>query len=471
MVSQDWDFGLIFENSADPQYVIDVVSGRLLAVNKAFAELTGYTCETLLHKDFQPQTLILPSDEDIPQFFFDPNSQERSCSEFMLVTASGRLIDVMTSSRHIANVAHGTIRDITEKQTLLKSLQQKAKKYGAERAKAVKTSVNIGKRNIQLLMQTEQIEKSYELTAKLQHANDENQIFQMSFDILTDRNSFNYKKVGFWMVDGNHLKFTCCNTGEQLENVRLSGNHRFAKALRGEKIKLDVKDGEIIEPLQGFETAIGLLHASSQQNPWELPPNMNIVRNLANAISLTINNMRLYKTVQKQAVEDHLTGLFNRRYFDKKVKDEFERAVRYKRPLSLVMLDIDDFKTINDTMGHEQGNSVLRELGALLKKSKRFSDIACRYGGEEFFLILPETDLANAMKKADKVRKELEKKPFPCLGSLEKSLHITASFGISSLDPTIQDVQELINFADQAQYFSKQHGKNKTSTYQTVEKA
>lgn len=480
MDSSKWDYGLIFEKSADPQYIVDPASGRFLAVNEAFVKLAGYPREEITGESFSVQKLILPSDQEQYNTFYGnaSNPEDRgdyAFSEFMMITALGRVVDVRVSACPLPelgeNIIHGTLRDITAKKTLIKTLQQKAQKYGAERAQAVKTSVSMGKHNIQLLMQTEQIQKSYELTAKLLLATTEEEAFKLCIDILSDRNSFNYRNVSFWILDGEILRIFASNRkGETVQDVSINSDHRFAQALRGEKVELNSKTGEIIEVLQGYDAPIGLLHADLQQNPWELPTNMNIVRNLTSAISLAISNLRLYNTVKKQAIEDHLTGIFNRRYFDEKVRDEFERAQRYRRPLSLVMIDIDDFKKVNDTMGHEQGNIVLKELSAILKLGKRFSDIVCRYGGEEFFLILPETDFENAVKKAENVRVQISKYEFSGAENPEAKIHITASFGVAAITPEVKDHNTLVNLADQSLYVAKQGGKNMVSVCQAVKK-
>src|SRR5690606_37363085 len=125
---------------------------------------------------------------------------------------------------------------------------------------------------------------------------------------------------------------------------------------------------------------------------------------LADFIGVQVANLRLVAKVQQQVSEDTLTGLHNRRHFVTRVEEEFRRACRYGRDMSLLMIDIDHFKDVNDTHGHPFGDRVLRDLGKLLRSSFRDIDTVCRIGGEEFAVIMPETPSASAALKAEMVR-------------------------------------------------------------------
>lgn len=167
--------------------------------------------------------------------------------------------------------------------------------------------------------------------------------------------------------------------------------------------------------------------------------------------------------LEYQTLIDSLTGLFNRRAFEKKIEEEFERTKRYHHPLSLLIVDIDNFKMINDTYGHHTGDNVLKKIAEALQEKTRRSDFASRYGGEEFVLILPETDLANALQAAKKMLAEIRGCTF---GSLARPFSLTISVGISSTSKKdYSEWQEMLQDADQALYLAKNKGKDRVEFF------
>jgi diguanylate cyclase (GGDEF)-like protein len=156
---------------------------------------------------------------------------------------------------------------------------------------------------------------------------------------------------------------------------------------------------------------------------------------------------------------DPLTGLFNRRAFEKKMNEEFERAKRYHHPLSLLILDIDNFKVINDTYGHHGGDAVLIRISELLREKTRQSDFPSRYGGEEFVLVLPETDQDSALQVAIKIHDEIRSCTF---GSSAQTFGLTVSIGLSSTsNRNYVDWRQMLQDADQALYVAKNSGKDR----------
>lgn len=165
------------------------------------------------------------------------------------------------------------------------------------------------------------------------------------------------------------------------------------------------------------------------------------------------------KKTEKLAFQDDLTGLYNRRYFDQVLKREINRAERYKTRLSLIMLDIDHFKQVNDTWGHQKGDEVLSNLADLLKKACRDSDMICRYGGEEIAVILPGTNQEGALATAEKIRSQLESESPEKMG-----IPITASLGVSEFASGI-NMDEIIRRSDSCLYKAKEEGRNRTVGY------
>lgn len=161
----------------------------------------------------------------------------------------------------------------------------------------------------------------------------------------------------------------------------------------------------------------------------------------------------------EMAVTDALTGLHNRRYLDSHMSTLFDRAVARQRPLSVMITDIDRFKPINDTWGHDSGDSVLREFAARLRKNLRGIDLVCRYGGEEFVIVMPETEPQVAEMVAERVRNEIARTPFPIAD--DKTVGVTVSVGVSSIQRPNDTVEALMKRADMALYEAKTGGRNR----------
>lgn len=165
--------------------------------------------------------------------------------------------------------------------------------------------------------------------------------------------------------------------------------------------------------------------------------------------------------LQQMARVDNLTGLYNRRYHDEYLEREFERSRRYRRHLSYALIDIDHFKSVNDTYGHQQGDAILKEIGQKLTSLIRSSDMAFRYGGEEIVVIMPETDLEGAMSVGERIRLDIERHEFTYMP--DKPIHITVSIGIASKDPkgSFESPNDLVETADQCLYRAKHGGRNR----------
>ena len=178
---------------------------------------------------------------------------------------------------------------------------------------------------------------------------------------------------------------------------------------------------------------------------------------LANAAAIALENARLFGEVQRLAITDGLTGTYNRRHFFELAERELERARRYGQTVFAIMLDIDHFKQVNDTYGHAVGDQVLRVVAERCRESIRDIDILGRYGGEEFAIILPATDLPGAHSVAERLRRSIADVPIP---TERDDVTITISLGVAS---NAQDVAALVNRADAAMYAAKQAGRNRVA--------
>jgi two-component system chemotaxis response regulator CheY len=179
-------------------------------------------------------------------------------------------------------------------------------------------------------------------------------------------------------------------------------------------------------------------------------------------VSIGERILNLEARLKEMATHDRLTGLFNRQAFDHRLADEIARVLRYQRPLSLIMLDLDHFKTYNDAHGHLRGDALLSELGSLLLAGVRSTDFVARYGGEEFAILLPETGRASAMVVAEKIRAVVEAYPFPLRDS-QPGGRVTLSVGTASCPEDVADPTNLLETADQALYRAKRAGRNRVA--------
>jgi diguanylate cyclase (GGDEF)-like protein len=181
---------------------------------------------------------------------------------------------------------------------------------------------------------------------------------------------------------------------------------------------------------------------------------------LVGQVSSSIENIALHELVSEQAVTDELTGLSNNRRFRELISKEAVRAERFGHELSLIILDIDDFKQINDSYGHLQGDEVLRMVGRVLHLESRGVDEPARYGGEEFAVALPETGLDGALELAERIRARIESEHVS-RGDGASAVRVTASIGAASMRDSADGAESLIAAADGALYEAKRAGKNR----------
>lgn len=206
---------------------------------------------------------------------------------------------------------------------------------------------------------------------------------------------------------------------------------------------------------------IGLLHIEWPEKSIIDNETREFIQNMGEMISLSISNIRLRETLRNQSIRDPLTGVFNRRYMEETLDREIPRALRKKASIGIMMMDIDHFKKFNDTFGHDAGDTVLQDISKTIQSAIRREDILCRYGGEEFIVILPEANLQITQIRAEQIRQQVhdlelvhDNRP---LGS------ITLSIGIAVYPENGMKGEDVIQAADKALYQAKETGRNKVS--------
>jgi diguanylate cyclase (GGDEF)-like protein len=186
---------------------------------------------------------------------------------------------------------------------------------------------------------------------------------------------------------------------------------------------------------------------------------------LAKQVALSLWNLKLRESLRNQSICDPLTGLFNRRYMEESLEREFSRANRHKSSVAIVMLDLDHFKRFNDTFGHQAGDELLRALGDLLKKNTRSQDIACRYGGEEFALVLSDSSLEGAYKRAEILRQQVKQLSVEYDGKTLGA--VSVSMGVAVFPDHGTTMGDVLRASDQALYSAKREGRDRVSVWTT----
>jgi diguanylate cyclase (GGDEF)-like protein len=213
-------------------------------------------------------------------------------------------------------------------------------------------------------------------------------------------------------------------------------------------------------PLFSQNRVLAVLNLYDKQEGHFTEADLRTIVSLSDQAGVAIENVLLHQEAQRMAIMDGLTGIWNHRWFQIQFAQELDRAERFKRPFSLVVLDIDNFKVFNDTYGHQVGDFVLVELASRIRSSVRDVDMFARYGGEEFELLLSETDIAGGLNAAEKIREAIGGSPF-VTDMVPEPLNVTVSVGVASYPEAGLDASTIFKAADLAMYTAKSEGKNR----------
>jgi diguanylate cyclase (GGDEF)-like protein/PAS domain S-box-containing protein len=241
--------------------------------------------------------------------------------------------------------------------------------------------------------------------------------------------------------------------------INISGN--LSREMRSRHLPSAHPEPYLCLPLLAQGETIGLLHIQGLKDctPELADPLQTLSVTVGDHISLALANLRLRETLRHQVVHDALTGLFNRRYLEETLEREIFRGRRKGVSLGLIMLDLDHFKRFNDTYGHEAGDNLLRTLGGFLEKHVRREDVACRYGGEEFVLILAEASQEIVCQRAEEIRREFPKVPVRYRGQVLES--VTLSLGVAMFPEHGATGRDVLRAADDAMYRAKAQGRDR----------
>ena len=451
-------YAAVFRHSNDALYLLDSESQRFLEVNPAFEHLTGYGREEILSGNVSAPSLVAPeSAETFNLIRATQTSDSSDRFELKIVCKNGEKRPVEFSVNRIRlegrDVDVGSMRDLT----LRKRLEQNMREKIGEVAVA----------NSRILALTEKLKRVPELAEHLMNLDEEEEMLERAAQILCSRDGLDYEQVTFYLLRGDALELSYSTEKTRKRRLRLQEDHPLVRVATG----LDeghITSGGAVLPLKGREANLGVLQVAFhpkeigllEGNERALKGYQDLLHTLSSLIGLRLVNIQLYETMRIQAIHDQTTGVYNRRYFDQKFPNEVRRALRYGRDLSLLMIDLDRFKDVNDTYGHQAGDLVLMEAASILKTSCRAVDTVCRYGGDEFVILMPETGYDHALPKAEQLRREVAAKEFENVLDPLKPIRTTLSIGVTSIAGTNVKLEDLLRVADDALFESKRRGRD-----------
>lgn len=312
-------------------------------------------------------------------------------------------------------------------------------------------------------------------------------LYCLLFQIYKDKDGIKLKvsiasDVAYFNIDeliGNKLKtfsipYECADNSliNAIKSQTIQQMAHFHDIFKGSDLILEKHTIDRLESIF-IDRAITVLPITVQNNPFgclvavslkEEVDSMeqNYLKLFAGQIELSISMTRLLESVKTLAVTDALTGLYNRRHFDETLIKEMKRSQRTKYPFTIITLDLDHLKRINDTYGHSAGDAAIAAIGNVLLKNARETDIAARFGGEEFALIMPNTDLEGGIVLAERIRAIIESKKVEGVGT------ITASIGVATYLKHANTIEDLLKIVDQAMYKAKENGRNRVEVAKTI---
>jgi len=454
----------LFENASDIIYTHDF-DGKLVSVNRAIEKIAGYTqveaLQMKLAEMVAPEHLAAVQKMTDPQIGGEiPLNYEL---EFIAKDKSCITLDISTrpifrGGKPVA--VQGIARDVTKRKKTETALQEANRKLEAwvgeleQRTREMTLLNEMG----DILRACLTTEEAYSVIVRVAQ-----QIFPVQvgslYVIAPSRNLV--ETAALW---GDPALMEPSFSPQDCWALRRGRIHWFDNSRSGlicRHIHRPAPEGYMCIPMMAQSEALGVLHLIQPDGIKMTDAKQRMAITMSEHIAMALSNLRLHETLRSQSIRDPLTGLFNRRFMEESLELELRRAARNQRPLGMIMIDLDHFKYFNDNFGHEAGDLLLKELGALLKGNIRGEDIACRYGGEEFTLILPEGTGAVTRQRAEFFRDAIQRLDVHFRGlPLGK---ITASMGVAVFPDHGRSAKELIEAADKALYRSKSDGRDRVT--------
>ncbi len=459
-------FRSIFNHSPDGLLLIDPISWTIVDCNQAYCRMNGYEYQDLVGKSIEvvnarkdPHDAYLRELRQKSALHYETVHKRKDGSVFPVEISTNLL--VIAGKEYIL----GIDRDITDRKQSETELQQANLKLNAwiieleERSQQSSTLNEMGN----FLQSCSSSKDAYSVAGEFSEKLFSGQagtlyMLNSSRNMLESVTSWGWDKKGDWKPTQQIFTPDDCWALRRGHQHLVDGSHH---RLLCPHLIIERREAPftpyICVPLTAQNDMFGLFHVQfCQDQPVERICQMVVT--VVERLSLTLANLKLRESLKQQSIRDPLTNLFNRRYMEETLDREFSRAARHKRPLSVILMDFDNFKTFNDQHGHDAGDVLLKEFGRSLQRQVRGEDVACRFGGEEFLLILAETNLEDACRRANQIREEMKNLSIP---HQDQNLGpITISAGIACYPEHGDNPQTLLRMADMALYRAKQAGRN-----------
>lgn len=454
----------MFENASDIIYTHDF-EGRMISINRAVERITGYTRSEALQMNLLD--IIAPEYAALGRKLIDPQmaGEIPLNYELEIFAKDRRRIALGISTRPIFRggkpvAVQGIARDITKRRKTEADLHEANQKLEAwvdeleQRTREMTLLNEMG----DILRACFTTEEAYSVIVRVAQ-----QIFPAKvgalYVIAASRNVV--ESVAVW---GDPELAESSFSPPECWALRRGRTHWVENARAGmicKHVHHPSSDGYLCIPMMAQSEALGVLHLMQPDNVKMTESKQRLAVTMSEHIAMALSNLRLHETLRSQSIRDPLTGLFNRRFMEESLELEIRRAARNQRPLGMIMIDLDHFKYFNDNFGHEAGDLLLKELGTLLRTNIRGEDIACRYGGEEFTLILPEGTRAVTEQRAAFYKDAIQRLDVHYRG--QPLGRITASMGVAVFPDHGRTAQSLIEAADKALYRSKAAGRDRVT--------
>ncbi len=450
-----------FENASDIIYTYDF-DGNIISINRAAEIITGYTQAEMLK--MRLKDLLAPEYQHLSEQMTDIQTagEVPLNYEMEILSKEQNRVYLGISTRPVfrkgkAVAVQGIARDITASKRTEEELQKANQQLEAwvseleERTQEMTLLNELG----DILRACLTTEEAYNVISRVAQ-----QIFPIRvgalYVIAPTRNIV--ESVAVW---GDESLAENAFDPHECWALRRGRTHWVENSESGlicQHVHQPPSNGYLCIPMMAQSEALGILHLMQPDNVTMTETKQRMAIAMAEHIAMALSNLKLHETLRSQSIRDPLTGLFNRRFMEESLELEIRRATRNQRPLGMIMMDLDHFKYFNDNFGHDAGDLLLKELGDLLKNNIRGEDIACRYGGEEFTLILPEGTGDVTRQRAEFFKDAIQKLDVHYrnqpLGQL------TASMGVAVFPDHGRNAQSLIEAADKALYRSKHAGRN-----------
>jgi diguanylate cyclase (GGDEF)-like protein/PAS domain S-box-containing protein len=454
----------LFENAIDMIYTLDL-EGQLTSVNKAAERITGFSRGELINKKLAD--ILAPESLDVARRMSQRQAagEGRTTAELEVIAKTGQRVALEVSTRLIYRegkpaAVQGIARDVTERKRTEAALQQANQKLEAwvveleQRTREMTLLSEMG----DMLRACLTTDEAYSVIVRVAQ-----QVFPVQvgalYVITPSRNLV--EAVAVWGESALAERVFSPDECWALRRGRVHWVQNTEVALLCKHLHKPAPEGYLCVPMMAQSEALGVLHLAQPSNVSMNEAKQRLAVTMSEHIAMALSNLRLHETLRSQSIRDPLTGLFNRRFMEESLELELRRAGRNQRSLGVIMLDLDQFKHFNDSYGHEAGDTLLRELGALLQTNIRGEDIACRYGGEEFTLILPEGSAEVTLQRANALREAIKR--LDVHHRNQAIGRVTVSMGVAIFPEHGRTGPALLQAADVALYHSKDLGRDRVT--------